>query len=239
MTRDADIDPHDRSPVREQADIRPRPRRAGGEDLRTAILRVATDEFARHGFNGVRIERIASHAECSVRMLYKYYGDKRALYLRVLEDAYAELRRHDLQMTEGVAPLRAIEALIEGTFDYMQRNREFALLTRNENLLEGRFVSLSRRSAASAAALIRSLRRILRDGERSGTFRPGIDALQLYVSIVALSVHHIVNEHTLSTVFGERLGHDTWIAARRRHVRQLILGGILSDPSGAQGAFPG
>ena len=67
-------------------------------------------------------------------------------------------------MSEGVAPLRAIEALIEGTFDYMQRNREFALLTRNENLLEGRFVSLSRRSAASAAALIRSLRRILRDG---------------------------------------------------------------------------
>ena len=232
--RDADIDPLDRPPASRRADDRARPGRSGKADLKTTILRVATEEFARRGFKGVRIERIASRAECSVRMLYKYHGDKRAIYLRVLEQAYAELRRHDLKITENAEPLRAIEELIEGTFDYMQRNREFALLTRNENLLEGRFISLSRRSAASAAALIRSLRRILRDGERSGAFRSGIDALQLYVSIVALSVHHIVNEHTLSTVFGERLGHDAWIAARRRHVRELVLGGILTDQSRAR-----
>jgi TetR/AcrR family transcriptional regulator len=231
MMRDADID------LEERTDPGDKPTRDGRENLRTTILRVATDEFARHGFKGVRIERIASRADCSVRMLYKYYGDKRALYLHVLEQAYAELRRHDLKITEGADPLQAIVGLIEGTFDYMQQNRAFALLTRNENLLEGRFVSLSRRSAASAAALIRALARILKDGERSGVFHPGIDALQLYVSIVALSVHHIVNEHTLSTVFGEQLGHESWVAARRRHVRQLILGGILTNRAGLQGEF--
>jgi AcrR family transcriptional regulator len=204
------------------------------QDLRTRILDVAASEFARHGFNGVRVERIAKRAGCSIRMLYKYHGDKKALYLRVLERAYADLRRRDLRIADEAAdPASAIGALIDGTFDYMSRNPEFALLTRNENLLEGRFISLSRRSANAATALIRSLERILKAGAQGGLFRPDIDPLQLYISIVALSVHHIVNEHTLSTVFRRKLASPAWIRQRRQHVRQLILGGIVAPQRGS------
>ena len=71
------------------------------------------------------------------------------------------------------------------------------------------------------------LNRILKHGANEGVFVAGIDALQLYISIVALSVHHIANEHTLSKAFGRNLASAIWISARRRHVRQLILGGIL------------
>jgi TetR/AcrR family transcriptional regulator len=203
------------------------------QDLRTRILEIATSEFARHGFSGVRVERIAKRAGCSVRMLYKYHGDKKALYLRVLEQAYADLRQRDLQIAApGTDPLRALGELIDSTFDYMSAHPEFALLTRNENLLEGRFINRSRRSSDAAMSLMRALGRILKAGERARAFRAGIDPLQLYITIVALSVHHIVNEHTLSTIFRRKLGSAAWIKARRRHVRQLILSGIL-EPHGS------
>jgi TetR/AcrR family transcriptional regulator len=201
-------------------------------ELKTRILDVATEEFAAHGFQGVRVEKIAERAACSPRMLYKYYGDKRELYVAVLERAYCSLRRRDLQIIQLVAdPVAALSALVEWTFDYMSTHREFVLLTRNENLLEGKFISLSARLSKANSQLIRVLRHILRRGTRHGIFVAGIDPLQLYISIVALSVHHIANEHTLSKAFQCNLAHADWLRSRRRHVRQLILRGILTSPA--------
>jgi len=198
------------------------------QDLKTRILDIATEEFAAHGFQGVRVERIAERAACSTRMLYKYYGDKRVLYVTVLERAYADLRHRELQIGELKAdPIAAVTTLVDWTFDYMNRHREFVLLTRNENLLEGKFISLSQRLSKANDQLIRLLRRILTRGARDGIFLAGIDPLQLYVSIVALSVHHIANAHTLSKAFQPNLAGADCIRSRRRHVRQLILGGIL------------
>ena len=41
-----------------------------------AILDAATQEFARHGLGGARVDRIAARARTNKRMLYYYYGGK-------------------------------------------------------------------------------------------------------------------------------------------------------------------
>jgi len=60
------------------------------------ILKAATEEFARFGLGGARVDRIAARAGANKRMLYYYYGNKEDLFLAVLEARYAHIRRAEL-----------------------------------------------------------------------------------------------------------------------------------------------
>ena len=59
---------------------------------RQKILEAATQEFARYGLGGARVDRIATRAGANKRMLYYYFGDKDELFLAVLEESYAQIR---------------------------------------------------------------------------------------------------------------------------------------------------
>lgn len=49
------------------------------------ILQAATDEFAKHGFAGARIDQIALTAGTNKRLIYYYYKSKDDLFLATLE----------------------------------------------------------------------------------------------------------------------------------------------------------
>jgi hypothetical protein len=55
---------------------------------------------------------------------------------------------------------------------------------------------------------------ILERGRKDGSFRGGIDPVQLYVSIAALSYFYLSNSFTLSAIFGRDL-----LAAKARSER--------------------
>jgi TetR/AcrR family transcriptional regulator len=63
---------------------------------------------------------------------------------------------------------------------------------------------------------------VLRRGEAEGVFRRGIDPLQLYVSMVAMSYFHISNAPTLSHLFSANLSAGRWRNERRRHGREML-----------------
>jgi TetR/AcrR family transcriptional regulator len=63
-------------------------------------------------------------------------------------------------------------------------------------------------------------------GEQTGMFRPGMDALQLYVSISALCFFTFSNTYTLSAVFGRDLMKPEALAERRRHVIDFVLAAL-------------
>jgi AcrR family transcriptional regulator len=59
-------------------------------ELREQILAAARTEFARRGFAGGRIDRIASAASAIKERLYAHFGDKEALFREVLAVDVAE-----------------------------------------------------------------------------------------------------------------------------------------------------
>lgn len=59
-------------------------------ELREQILAAARTEFARYGFAGGRIDRIASAASASKERLYAHFGDKETLFREVLAVDVAE-----------------------------------------------------------------------------------------------------------------------------------------------------
>jgi AcrR family transcriptional regulator len=65
--------------------------RSDGEATRERILSAASKEFAEFGLAGARVDRIATTARASKERLYAYFGDKRALFVAVLDHHMAEV----------------------------------------------------------------------------------------------------------------------------------------------------
>jgi len=61
------------------------------EATRARILKAAVEEFAAHGSAGARVDRIAANAEANKESIYRYYGSKKDLLARVL-DEYLRVR---------------------------------------------------------------------------------------------------------------------------------------------------
>ena len=53
-------------------------------EIRDRILAAAVDEFKEHGFANASIRNIANNAEVSLGNIYRYFANKEALYLAVI-----------------------------------------------------------------------------------------------------------------------------------------------------------
>jgi len=194
------------------------------ERTQNDILNAAVQEFARHGYHGARVGRIAKSARCNARMIYHYFGGKEPLYIAALDKVYASIRNREAALNLSEAePVKSMRRLVEFTFDYFAKNQEFLSLTRTENMLGGKFIRRSHMVSAMSQPLTLSIGRLLDRGLEAGLFRHRPDPLQLYVSIVSLSAHHINNASTLSATFAEDLSDPAWLEQRRRHVIEMIL----------------
>ena len=64
-------------------------------------------------------------------------------------------------------------------------------------------------------------------GVAAGAMRPGVDPMQLYISIAGLGYFYHSNIHTLSTIFGRDLRAQRALSERRRHVVDVVLGYLV------------
>jgi TetR/AcrR family transcriptional regulator len=202
----------------------PKVLRRNPEATRRKLLAAARREFAASGLAGARVDEIAARAGVNKQLVYHYFGDKDALYLSVLEWVYEEIREQERGLNlEGVPPDLAIRKLIEASFDYLAAHPDFVVLLNDENRGGARHVLRSKRLEAMHSPLVSLVSQILKQGMRDGTFRRGIDPVQLYISIAGLSYFFFSNTPTLSAIFGKNLRSPAARRARRKHVVDLVM----------------
>jgi AcrR family transcriptional regulator len=197
------------------------------ERTRRKILHAATEEFARYGLGGARVDRIAARAGANKRMLYYYFRDKDNLFLAALEGRYAHIRAAERELDLGqVEPREALKRLVAFTWAYFLKHPEFMTLLNSENLHKGRHVRRSRRVPEMHSTLVETLRGILRRGERDGVFRRGVDPVQLYISIAGEGYFYLSNRYTLAQIFKRDLMARPALAERARHNAEMILNAL-------------
>ena len=194
------------------------------------ILNAARGEFAEHGLGGARMDRIAEHAGLNKRLIYYYFEDKEKLFQAVLEQAYRDIREeeHKLNLLD-LKPETALRRLVEFTWNYYLEHPEFLTLLNSANLHRARHLAQSQQARQLNSPLIATLGDILERGRAQGTFRGGIDPLQLYVSIAGLSYFYLSNNHTLSAIFGRDLMTPKAHSERLSHMCEVILGYVLMN----------
>ena len=195
-----------------------------------AILGAARDEFAEHGLGGARMERIAERAGVDKRLIYHYFENKDSLFLAVLEDTYRSIRTAEQQLhLTDLPPAEAVRRLTEFTWNYYLAHPEFLTLLNSANLHRARHLEGSKRARELNSPLIATLGTVLEKGRAEGVFRGGIDPMQLYISIAALSYFYLGNNHTLSAIFGRNLLAPKARAERLSHICDVILGYVLRE----------
>ncbi len=204
----------------------------GGEErLRDAdrsqntILAAARDEFAEYGLGGARMDRIAERAGLNKRLIYYYFEDKEKLFQAVLEQAYRDIREQEAQLhLLDLEPATAVRRLIEFTWDYYLAHPEFMTLLNSANLHKARHLAESKRARELNSPLIETLAGVLERGRREGSFRGGVDPVQLYVSIAGMAYFYLSNNYTLSAIFGRDLMAPKARSERLSHMTEVILG---------------
>ena len=195
-----------------------------------ALLAAARDEFAEHGLGGARVERIAERAGLDKRLIYHYFENKDSLFLAVLEETYRNIREAEKQLhLTDLPPPEALRRLTEFTWNYYLEHPEFLTLLNSANLHRARHLEGSARARELNTPLIETLGTVLEKGRAQGVFRGGIDPMQLYISIAALSYFYLGNNHTLSAIFGRNLMSPKARSERLSHMCDVILGYVLRD----------
>ncbi|WUD77200.1 TetR family transcriptional regulator [Streptomyces sp. NBC_00510] len=200
------------------------PARTGGRTRDAArtqaeILDVATEEFARAGYAGARVDEIAARTRTTKRMIYYYFGGKEQLFTAVLERAYSVIRQAEQDLdVDHLDPVAAIRRLAELTFDHHEAHPDFIRLVSIENIHEAEHMAASEQLSALSSPAIDVLRRILAAGRRSGVFTADIDAVDLHAMISSFCFFRVANRHT----FGALFDRDLVAADRREHYRTML-----------------
>jgi AcrR family transcriptional regulator len=204
------------------------------EGMRKRILAAATAEFARYGYGGARIDRIAKTAGANKRMLYYHVGKKDVLYLAVLEGAYEHIRAAERVLNlEELGAEAAIARLLTFTWQYYIDNPHFMALLNEENQHRARYLRRSRKVKELHSPFVALIADILRRGSARGELRKGIDPVQLYISIAALSYFYQSNSATLGTIFGRDMLSESSRAERLAHMTDLVLAALRPAPRAA------
>ena len=202
------------------SEIKPR----DAEATRARILEAARGEFASLGLAGARVDEIAARAEANKRMIYHYFGNKEGLFKAVLEDAWMGIRHAEQALDLDHLPAEeALERLVRFTWDYYLEHPEFIRLVNSENLHEARHLKSSEEVRAASRRLVGQVQSILNRGVKDGVFRPGIDPVQLNITIAGMGYYYLTNRFTGSLLYERDLMSESALAPRIEHHAETIL----------------
>jgi AcrR family transcriptional regulator len=164
-----------------------RPRRAERpEPSRRHLMAAAIDCFARFGYQGTSIDRIARHAGVTKGALYYHFRDKEELLFEAVSDRVGGFEQHVLSEVgppgDAVAALRRV---IDACFFHatVSNHRRFIITLMIEALdtnpqLSAKFQRILRRMRAFLADVVRS-------GQERGTVRRDVDPEQTAALVAA------------------------------------------------------
>ena len=182
--------------------VKSRPRIRDADATRKRILAAAKMEFAKNGLAGARVDVIAKRAKANKRMIYHYFGSKENLFTKVLEDAYVDIRTAEQKLDlDDLEPREALETLVRFTWQYYLKNPEFLTLVNSENLHKARHLKESEIINQVSRRFVDMVSKLLDRGSKAGVFRPGIDPVQLNITIAAIGYYYLTNRYTGSIIF--------------------------------------
>ncbi len=98
-------------------------------EKRDRVLRAALEEFAENGFENTSIQQIAKKAQISVGSVYKYFENKEALFMMVVQEGLSSLE----EFLKGLADssddiVVKAEKIIRGLLRYSKKHPELIKL---------------------------------------------------------------------------------------------------------------
>ena len=191
---------------------------------RASLLAAASREFAERGFQGARLEVIASEANITRAMVYYYFGGREGLYLAALEEVYRHIRTSESALDlEGLTPVDAMRKLACFRIDYYVENPLMVALIAIENQQKAQHLKNSKEIQARAEHSLQPLASVLQQGQAQGVFRTGIDVVELHQIMVSLGMFNVSNQYTFGAIFERDPSSPAQLARTRELACEVVL----------------
>jgi AcrR family transcriptional regulator len=205
-----------------------RTRAEAREQAINQIVDIATAEFVEKGLAGARIDEIAGKA--TKRKIYYYFEGKEELYRAVLERAYRRVRASEAQVDiETGTAVEALRRLIEHDVHYHSEHSELVRLVMNENIHRAEHLKQIPELPAGNRKVIDILSHIIARGEAEGSFRKGIDPVELHLNMTALSFYNVSNQFTFAQNFGVDMTSPEAVERRAKQVADIIIAWVTKQ----------
>jgi AcrR family transcriptional regulator len=194
------------------------------EANRAQIVQAAMKEFAARGFKGASMDAIAARTKTTRAMINYYFGAKEKLYLAVLEHVYSEIRRAEGELDiDHLPPVEAMRRIVEFTFHYYIEHESFVRLVIAENQAKGRHLKKSQAMRTLNRPIVSLLADVISRGQDEGSFRRGVDPIDVHMAIAALGNFNVSHQHTFSAIFQRDMGPKGDVAKRCSVATDLVL----------------
>lgn len=142
---------------------------AAGAESRQRLLAAAAVEFAERGYDGAKVDRIATRARLNKAMLYYHFDDKAALYREVLIDVFRGVAASVATATRSGAPDTQIRAFVRAVAAETASRPYFPVMWLREIADGGRH--LDGDVIAELGRVLGTLGTIISAGIKAGQFR--------------------------------------------------------------------
>jgi AcrR family transcriptional regulator len=160
-----------------------------------AIIEAAQKLFAENGFDGTSVRDIAQEASVNVAMISYYFGSKEKLMEAVFEQKTVDTRIkvETLLQNQSLSYLERVNILIE---DYVERfiaHQVFHRIMIREQLMEKETV-ISDFIMALKKRNLASIKKLIHEGQKSGSFKKNIDIVLMMSTMVGTVSHMVTSQ---------------------------------------------
>jgi len=182
------------------------------------IVAAAREEFAKRGFSGARMDRIAKSAGVNKQLLFYYYHSKRGLFQTVLKRGVGELEAALTSLPNPSGrPLERLYEVLTVQYDFLAAHPDLVTL----------LAHAERADVAPFAPAIRRLVVLLAEGQGLGEVRDDLDPHIAAAQALVLIVGYLRLE-SLIAASAPPLGADesTLRARWKRAAVDLVVNGV-------------
>lgn len=196
-----------------------------GERSREELTRIAIECFARYGFRGTSVDRIARSAGVTKGALYYHFRDKEALLAAAVADRIRAFENRVQRACTGVEPDQALVRIAEVYTEHARSNDQarFVITLIIEAMDTNAEVSAQLRDMMRRFRAF--LRGIVRSGQESGLFRTDADAEAVAASYTSTILGAEIQYYQDPERFRFEEAISTWL--------EQILHGLRRSPQAA------
>ena len=215
-------------------------RERDAEAARQAILDAAEEVFAANGFDGARIDAIATASGYNKSLIFHYFGDKLGLYAGVVQRADREMTelqervmtpwfKNETIATDPRVFKAFLESIVNAVFDYLAEHPRFVRTMLWEQA-EG-WQTYSKLVSQVSTEDVDRFEAIFGRAYRAGLLRTDYNAtIQLTMILqVCLSYLSFTPLYQMFLLPGEDLFSAAKLARAREYIVSFVVHGMMTD----------
>lgn len=193
------------------------------------IKKAAMKEFASHGFEGARVDRIAKKAKANKAMIYYHFKSKEKLYEAVLSEMYTRLHAHIAGSgSDDLKPDDRLDAMVGAFIDFIYEvDQDFVRMMLRELSSGGKYFKKLMLPNV-IIPLMGKVDAIFAEGADEGLFRSVVPYYTFLQTIGSIVFSNLIRITLADTDFGRSIFDDDFKHDFRDNLLSVLRHGILA-----------